>query len=125
MNKIESYDRKQSLNQLLCILNNKLNSNFEDKFLKYPLVCPISKRRMQYPTRADVCAKKHFECFDLKNYLETSARNDCVATRWKCPICNTPLTLSNLKKCKLVSDMLDHVNNLYPVVPDLETTIEE
>ena len=80
---------------------------------------------MRFPARADICSKSHFECFDLLNFLQASSRREGHASRWRCPICNIPLSVRNLRLCKLTLDLLDHINRLYPTICDFDATIEE
>lgn len=75
--------------------------------------------------RADICSKKHFECFDLLTFLEMSSKNSSNASRWKCPICNVPLSLLNLYKCELTASLIDYVNVQFPTVPDEKATLEQ
>ena len=86
--------------------------------MKVPIICPITKTRMRYPVRADICADRHFECFDLLTYLEVSSTNGDSGSRWKCPVCNIPLTLLNLFKCDLTANLITYINNLYPIETD-------
>lgn len=83
-----------------------------------PLICPISKRRMRYPARAECCSKVHFQCFDLYSYLEVSAANSCKCARWRCPVCSIPLSILDIKKCKFTYDLIQYVNQHYALIVD-------
>ena len=76
---------------------------------------------MQYPVRPDACCGNHFDCFDLMNYLEASKH----VTRWRCPICNNPLSVLNLMKCELTEKLILYINYQYPLESDQNATIEK
>jgi E3 SUMO-protein ligase PIAS1 len=54
--------------------------------VKVPLMCPLGSRKMELPARGVFCS--HYTCFDLYNYLRTTAQN--YTNRWICPECKRP-----------------------------------
>ena len=66
------------------------------------LVCPISKRPINYPVRGRTC--KHFQCFDLKGFIECNSV--CSGQRWKCAACEDYLSIQNLEYCALTKAAL-------------------
>lgn len=92
-----------------------------EQFYKLPLICPISKRRMKFPARAECCSKVHFQCFDLYSFLEISAANDGKCSRWRCPICGIPLSILDIKHCKFTYELIQYVNLHYALVVESAT----
>ena len=68
----------------------------------FSLSCPISKQIMETPVRSPLC--KHWQCFDLKNYLLSNQRES--GSRWRCSSCERFVPLSELQICGLTSDLL-------------------
>ncbi|ORX52697.1 hypothetical protein DM01DRAFT_1383877 [Hesseltinella vesiculosa] len=80
-------------------------------FVRLPLTCPISFKRMQLPVKGLAC--KHIECFDLRCFLEM---NKGLAS-WKCPHCRT-----HTPPLRLVVD--EYLGYLLQAVPKDAKTIE-
>ena len=73
------------------------------------LSCAISSSLMHTPVRAKKC--KHFQCFDLQNFLEVNQH--VSGTRWECPVCNTKLiSVYELEHCSLTKSLLNQYKNL-------------
>lgn len=58
--------------------------------LQISLTCPLSKKRMSVPCRAEEC--KHLQCFDAPTYLQV---NETRPT-WTCPVCGKRAAFSSL-----------------------------
>ncbi|XP_054926858.2 E3 SUMO-protein ligase PIAS1-like [Dermacentor andersoni] len=58
--------------------------------LHISLTCPLSKKRMSVPCRAEEC--KHLQCFDAPSYLQV---NETRPT-WTCPVCGKRAPFSSL-----------------------------
>jgi hypothetical protein len=52
--------------------------------------CPVTQMRVGIPARGVTC--KHMQCFDLEGAL----RNCHTACYWSCPICDMPITATDL-----------------------------
>ena len=79
------------------------NDDEEDQGkLVFSLTCPISKQIMETPVRPKGC--KHFQCFDLKNFL--SLNKTVCGIRWRCGCCERFVSLSDLQFCGLTADLL-------------------
>ncbi len=71
--------------------------------LIFSLLCPLSKTVMETPVRSSKC--NHWQCFDLKFFLET---NQYISgARWRCGACD-PRFVSprELRICGLTADMI-------------------
>ena len=67
-----------------CFLNfGKGDDDLTCELLKIPLSCPLSTVRIDTPVRGLFC--KHFQCFDLRNYLTLISESS--NPRWNCPVC--------------------------------------
>lgn len=71
-----------------------------DESLRYSLLDPLSKLRMDIPVRSVKC--DHLPCFDLKTFL------DMYSTKEKmlCPVCYQPILLEDLKRDWFVDRIL-------------------
>ena len=54
--------------------------------VKVPLVCSITKEKMNIPARGIFCT--HYSCFDVNNFLEIVCSSS--NPRWVCPVCKKP-----------------------------------
>ncbi|GAX10125.1 E3 SUMO-protein ligase PIAS1 [Fistulifera solaris] len=71
--------------------------------LVFSLLCPLSKTAMETPVRSSKCS--HWQCFDLKFFLETNRY--ISGARWRCGACD-PRFVSprELRICGLTADMI-------------------
>jgi hypothetical protein len=70
--------------------NKKGEDEIQEMSTKISLRCPLTRAPIVNPSRANTC--KHFQCFELNNYL---AMNERIPT-WKCPICSQTAHYSHL-----------------------------
>lgn len=89
--------------------------------LLQPLVCPLTRERMQQPARGVAC--QHLRCFDLQAYLETSARA-VFHRRWRCPVCDLPLPPKQLIICGLTTALLEQADAGIAAMP-LEPALQQ
>ncbi|XP_072998838.1 uncharacterized protein [Typha latifolia] len=69
------------------------------------LNCPISFKRIKTPVRGHLC--KHHQCFDYDNYMEINSRKPS----WRCPCCNTPISISDLRIDRNMVKILQEVGD--------------
>jgi hypothetical protein len=74
----------------------------ENGTMVFSLTCPISKKIMLTPVRAQGC--KHWQCFDLKAFLEYNV--PVSGNRWRCGSCERFVSCNELQICGLTSDLL-------------------
>ncbi|KAJ8426439.1 hypothetical protein Cgig2_001698 [Carnegiea gigantea] len=56
------------------------------------LNCPISFQRIRTPVKGYLC--KHYQCFDLSNYLEVNLKQ---RPSWRCPHCGQSVCFTDLR----------------------------
>ncbi|KAF1734459.1 Zinc finger MIZ domain-containing protein 1 [Beauveria bassiana] len=78
---------------------------------KVSICDPISSKMCDTPVRGIDC--KHFECFDLENWLQTrplkpgaSQTEPCLVDCWACPICGGDARPNQLRICDYFSDVV-------------------
>ncbi|KAM3449967.1 hypothetical protein MY3296_006495 [Beauveria thailandica] len=78
---------------------------------KVSICDPISSKMCDTPVRGIDC--KHFECFDLENWLQTrplkpeaSKNEPCLVDCWACPICGGDARPNQLRICDYFSDVV-------------------
>ncbi|KAM3525295.1 hypothetical protein NHJ13051_004080, partial [Beauveria bassiana] len=78
---------------------------------KVSICDPISSKMCDTPVRGIDC--KHFECFDLENWLQTrplkpgaSQTEPCLVDCWACPICGDDARPNQLRICDYFSDVV-------------------
>jgi len=74
-----------------------------------PLECPLTRERLQVPARGRQC--QHLQCFDLEAYISTSLRA-AFHRRWRCPVCDHRLPLSEVVVCDFTRQLLRHSGGL-------------
>lgn len=101
-------------NQTVCLDDNVAVGGSRSKYkqegevpsdsshLTFKLVCPISMTVMVEPVRGKRC--QHFQCFDLFNFIETNSFPS--GRRWKCPCCDSFVSLDSLELCGWFKDIL-------------------
>ncbi len=95
--------------------NNDTIEILSDSY-RLSLMCPISKQKIQLPTRGLECS--HIECFDLISFLKVASSDPCASK--KCPLCKKNVKLDALKvdnwllkiTCKLFATSSTEVNVL-------------
>lgn len=81
----------------------------------FTLTCPFSKATMEKPVRGKNC--KHFQCFDLSNFLNSNAA--VYGQRWRCLVCEDNLKCEDLEICGLTEDLIfEFRKELVPTVRD-------
>ena len=94
--------------QNVVVLDNAESDDQNGSFI-LKLTCAISSSLMLTPVRAKKC--KHFQCFDLQNFLEVNQH--VSGTRWECPVCNTELiSVYELELCSLTNSLLNQYKDL-------------
>ncbi|KAM3470877.1 hypothetical protein MY8738_009569 [Beauveria namnaoensis] len=78
---------------------------------KVSICDPISSKMCDTPVRGIDC--KHFECFDLENWLQTRPlkpgalqTEPCLVDCWACPICGDDARPNQLRICDYFSDVV-------------------
>jgi len=76
----------------------------DSQTLKLSLLCPITKLKMELPTRSLKCS--HLQCFDLHALFSLNM----IKPTWKCPICYIRILVNELV---VDSFFLDIINSSY------------
>ncbi|GAB6031238.1 hypothetical protein CHUAL_009049 [Chamberlinius hualienensis] len=71
-------------------LTQEADSEIATTSLRVSLLCPLGKRRMQWPCRAVSCM--HLQCFDASLYVQMNEKKPT----WICPVCDKPASFDNL-----------------------------
>ncbi|XP_074317559.1 uncharacterized protein LOC141653627 isoform X2 [Silene latifolia] len=64
------------------------------------LNCPISFTRIRIPAKGHMC--KHYQCFDLSNYVELNSKRPS----WRCPHCNQSVNFTDLRVDRMMVKVL-------------------
>jgi hypothetical protein len=99
--------------------------------IKIPLTCALTTEKLNYPARGAFC--KHFQCFDLKNYIMMTSSSS--NPRWVCPICKAScydfridciLTeiLNQYTGCDKVDVLVLYKDGMYEVIDKDEDSID-
>ena len=81
---------------------NKIRK-IENSSITFSLFCPLSRTLMKTPVRGVTC--KHWQCFDLQNFLQS---NEAVSgQRWRCVLCENFVSPEQLEECGLHLTLLD------------------
>ncbi|CAI9094179.1 OLC1v1029873C2 [Oldenlandia corymbosa var. corymbosa] len=74
------------------------------------LNCPISFTRIRTPVKGQSC--KHFECFDLNNYMDINSKRPS----WRCPHCNNYCCFPDIRidqnMVKVLKEVGENVNDV-------------
>lgn len=81
------------------------NTNQETGKIKISLKCPISGMRILTPARGQNC--RHFQCFDLKTFLQVN----CERTLWSCPICTMSIPFHMIEVDQHQLNILREIGN--------------
>ncbi|KAF3448627.1 hypothetical protein FNV43_RR09340 [Rhamnella rubrinervis] len=74
------------------------------------LNCPISYTRIRTPVKGRLC--KHFQCFDLSNFLDINSRRPS----WRCPHCNQSVCYLDIRIDKDMVKVLKEVGQDVSVI---------
>ena len=69
-----------------CFMKGSIGDEVSCELIKTSLLCPLTTEKLSLPARGAECS--HFNCFDLKNFLELTAKSQ--NPRWLCPLCRAP-----------------------------------
>lgn len=93
--RVRPYDHTRTL------IRNEFFKDYSLSDFNLPLVCPLTKKRLEIPCRPSTC--RHLQCFDLSYFLEVNAwkRN------WFCPVCDTLIGYEHLAVDGFVAEILN------------------
>jgi hypothetical protein len=88
-----------------CLFRQAMNPDSEVEFSKLvmSLICPLGLQKIVIPVRGINC--RHLCCVDLTAFVEYQRE----VADWKCPICDEPCHLSDLRVDDCLSAILDSV----------------
>jgi len=98
---------KGLINQQAIVLDDEIekssnNNGLVGKFV-FSLIDPVAKKAIVTPVRGRKC--KHWQCFDLANFLNSNV--GVTGNRWRCPCCELFLKYNELQLCALTMAALD------------------
>ncbi|MCJ1486398.1 hypothetical protein MMC06_006575, partial [Schaereria dolodes] len=80
---IEADTSKEKIKQQLANISPEVEVINKDIIVN--VIDPFSSRLIETPVRGITC--RHYDCFDLDNFLQTRQGSPCKPEQFKCPIC--------------------------------------
>lgn len=96
----KDYQRPRSETLKLIKQNYVNTSDICSEEIMIPLICPITKQRLEFPCVGSKCG--HLNCFDGKSFVNINR----ARTEWHCPSCKKPIGYNDLRIDELVSQII-------------------